>query len=158
MLASICSTKNGFPSAAPLIRSRAESSSAVALSRLSIRTSVSASPNGSSKTHVRPGSRNHSGRVSRSSGRARQRTKRGTLRDQSARYSIRSSSVGSAQCASSSRRTSGRVDAIPSSSLRSAQNVSSLVAAESATPMTCAMRSATSEPSSSPSRSAVTFE
>ena len=68
------------------------------------------------------------GRPSRSSGRARQTISTGASRTQSARCSIRSSSVGSPQCTSSNTRTSGGLRASASTSLRTAQKTSSLAA------------------------------
>ena len=80
------------------------------------------------------------GRTSSSSGRAMQASRIGASRDQSAMYSIRSRRVGSAHWMSSITKTTGRDDAIDSSSLRIAQSVSSGTAAPPA-PITCAIRS-----------------
>ena len=60
----------------------------------------------------------HSGRTSRSSGRARQSRSTGAPRSQSARYSSRSRNVGSPQWMSSNTATSGRCEPRCSNSLR----------------------------------------
>ena len=95
------------------------------------------------------------GRLSRSSGRARQKRRIGASREESGTCSTRSSRVGSAQCRSSNTSTSGFRSASASKSLRIAQKVSSARPALSLTPMAAATRLATASESSSPaSRSA----
>ena len=80
----------------------------------------------------------------------------GASRDQSATWSIRSTSVGSAQWMSSNTATTGRVPASVSRSFRKAQAVSSAGAADSAKPIAWTSRCAATVPSR-PGRIAATF-
>ena len=93
------------------------------------------------------------GLPSRSSGRARQTIRTGASRTQSARCSIRSSSVGSAQCTSSKARTRGDLRASVSTSLRTAQRISSLTAPAVPEPIALSSRAATTSASGVPSSS-----
>ena len=76
-------------------------------------------------------------------------------RIQPARYSIRSSSVGEAQCTSSRQTSRGWSRASSSRKRRIAQNVSSAAAAPSTCPTAVRISSAIRAPSSTPARSAV---
>ena len=108
-MASICSRKSGFPSAASAMRRLACGESSVPAASAPMSTDDSSWESGSSRMEVAfsfPPAQ--PGRPSSSSGRARQRISTGALRTQSARCSIRSSSVGSAQWTSSKTSTSGR--------------------------------------------------
>ena len=106
--ASSCSTKSGLPSAtcadprAPFSsKARAAEEALDQLVGLGLRERLERQGLGMLRLP-------QAGRSSRSSGRARQRSRSGASRVQSARCSIRSSSVGSAQWMSSMTSTSGR--------------------------------------------------
>ena len=118
--AASCSANSGFPSAASRMRRRASGSRSP---RPSSNSSESCSDRGSSGT-TPPVS--HDGRRSASSGRARQSSRTGACRMNPARYSSRSSNVGSAQWMSSTQTISGRSAASVSSRRRAAQKISSL--------------------------------
>ena len=85
----------------------------------------------------------HEGRASKSSARARHTSRIGAPEAKPVMYSSRSSSVGSAQCRSSTTTISGRSRASPSSSLRNAQQMSAGDPGESPLPTAAAILSHT---------------
>jgi hypothetical protein len=122
---SVCSTNSGLPSATSAIRARASPANSAPPTRPWISPSICAAVSGCSVISVALSlGVTHSGRTSRSSGRARHRKSTGAVLIQSARYSSRSRNVGSPHWMSSKTTTSGRCVPRCSKSLRTAQNVS----------------------------------
>ena len=153
----ISSTNSGLPSAAARIRSRAVPGRSAPPSRLSSSAPASSPASGSSRIEVAfilppP----HPGRISSSSGRATQTSSSSASRVQSARCSIRSRSIGSAQWMSSNTTTSGRSFARCSKSLRTPHAASSGPAG-SDQPNSPPTRRAIRSPSSASARSSVSF-
>ena len=152
-IASICSRKSGFPSAASATRARVEraSSRSPRTWEMSASESSSERPSRSMDTaFTLPPPQ--AGRSSRSSGRARHSTMMGASFVRSTSESRRSRSVGSAHWRSSNTRRRGRSRASDSSSLRIAQNVSSLADSASGLPTAAATRRAMRAASGVPPR------
>ena len=124
--ANICSTNSGTPCAASTIRWRTSGASDRCSNRSSSMRSTSSSESEPRRTEseltLPPP---QPGRRSSNSGRARHSSRTGPSRSHSDRYSMRSSSVGSAQWTSSNTTTNGWIAARLSNTRRSAQNVSS---------------------------------
>ena len=137
-IATSCSTKSGFPSAAWMMRSRVSSGrsrsnpTSAPLSSSDRACSVTSVAFGFGAVHV--------GRSSKRSGRAVQRTSKGTSWANEATYSMRSRNAGSAQWMSSKTAISGSELAIASSSRRTPQAISSGDTGVSVTPSAASRR------------------
>ena len=148
-MASICSTKSGFPSAARVIRESNSSPTSVSPRRCSRSSSACSSESGSSV--IASPRAIQAGWRSSSSGRARQTMSIGASRDQPQRYSIRSTKVDSAHWRSSKLTIKGCSRARCSSRRRTAHIVSSGEADISRRPIAPAICAAIRSASGSPS-------
>ena len=143
----VSSTKSGFPSVFSSSVFRSDGDSSRSASSASSSSSLSSGASGSSSVAAarrRPPPQ--LGRMSSSSGRARQRIISGASLTRSARCSISSSSGSSAQWTSSKTRISGLASASSAAHSRAAQAISCWlrsVSIPSSTPTASASRSAT---------------
>ena len=150
-------TKSGLPSEVGRIRSRSAPASGAAPSCQAMSSSAACTPSGWSRSALAfARGLTSDGRRSSSSGRAVQTSRSGTPRVHAPRYSMRSSSVSSAQCTSSTTAMTGRRRASASKSLRMAQNVSSTGMGGPGRPSAGPIRSRISAAPASASSSAAT--
>jgi len=121
-IASICSRKSGFPSAASRMRACSSAEMGAVPGKLSTTARAAGSESGSRWTRSAAGARAcHSDRTSRSSSRATQSRKTGALIGARPTDSTSSRNVGSAQWRSSKTTTRGRSRASASRNRRTAQ-------------------------------------